>query len=244
MSIISAGMEKAGTGWYFNMTNDLIIASGVADIRQVREKYRLHFMLRYYNCNIGRPMLGKLIPLLIPHALTSSFVVKTHSSPPAAWSALAKNGPFTATYIYRDPRDVAISAFDHGRELRQKGETHSFASLQTIEQAIQITGEWLKTWDAWQKAPQTLLVRYEDLLGNPLQEVKRLTHFLNLDLPKERLEQIVASYQKDSAEVSQHEGLHFNKGIVQRYRQVLNTEQLALCEKLFSPYLEKMGYAN
>lgn len=244
MIIISAGMEKAGTGWYFNMTNDLLVATSGSDIRKVRQRFHLNFLLKYYNCNIGRPMFGKLIPLLIPHALSRSFVVKTHSSPPSTWGILAKTGLFAATYLYRDPRDVAISAFEHGQKLRQKGQTHSFARLHTIEQAIHRTSQWLETWDHWHAASHTLLVRYEDLLANPLQEVNRLVHFLNLHLPQARIEQIVASYQQDSAEVSQHEGLHFNKGIVQRYRQVLTADQLALCDRLFSPYIEPMGYSR
>ena len=36
MLILSVGMPRAGSGWYYNLTHDLIVSSGGQDARQVR----------------------------------------------------------------------------------------------------------------------------------------------------------------------------------------------------------------
>ena len=47
MIVLSGGMPKAGTGYYFNLTNDLLIVSGGQDIRRLREKYDLGAILKH-----------------------------------------------------------------------------------------------------------------------------------------------------------------------------------------------------
>ena len=53
MIILSVGMPRAGSGWYYNLTNDLILATGGQDARQIRKKYHLGRILTEVNCNIG-----------------------------------------------------------------------------------------------------------------------------------------------------------------------------------------------
>ena len=53
MIVISAGVHKAGSGLYFNLTNDLLIAAGMQDVREVKKEHGLADLLKNYNCNIG-----------------------------------------------------------------------------------------------------------------------------------------------------------------------------------------------
>ena len=41
MIILSTGMPRAGSGWYYNLTNDLIIAAGYQDGHKIRQRYHL-----------------------------------------------------------------------------------------------------------------------------------------------------------------------------------------------------------
>lgn len=165
MVIISAGMQKSGSGWYFNLTNDLLISAGYSDVREIRKKYSLESILEYYNCNIGELTEDK-IELITSLPLNESiFVVKTHSGPFDSLNKFISNGIVKATYIHRDPRDVVLSVLDHGERIRKQGENHFFGKIKTFEEAVL----WVKTelfpiWDEWNKLEDVLLVRYEDLL--------------------------------------------------------------------------------
>ena len=40
MIILSVGMPRAGSGWDYNLTNDLMLANGAQDARQIRQPER------------------------------------------------------------------------------------------------------------------------------------------------------------------------------------------------------------
>jgi hypothetical protein len=247
MIVLSAGMQKSGTAWYFNLTNDLLIAAGHQDVRAIRSRFCLYPILRHHNCNMGSPNPFKLALITIPHILGNTFVVKSHARPGVGLRLLTSAKIIRTTYIYRDPRDVAISAFEHGQRIRDSGATHTFAKFDSIKTSIAIVGKgFLGVWDAWmaysQAHPdQVLIARYEDLVADTAGEVKRLAAFLGLDVPAETWRKIIARYQGDKARADGI-GLHFNQGIVGRFRSILSSEELDLCKLHFGDYLEKMGY--
>ncbi|RME59924.1 hypothetical protein D6779_03200 [Candidatus Parcubacteria bacterium] len=241
MIIISAGMQKAGTGWYFNMINDILVAAGHQNVRQIRERYRLHSILKYQNCNMGRLLFPKFALLMLPHISGHTFVVKTHEAPTPTLRLLTKAKITKSLYIYRDPRDAAVSAFEHGVKLRKAGETHSFARLETPELAIQAARRWCSIWEAWSQFPSTLLVKYESLVHNPRHEIARLVEFLGVNLSLDVLDKIVTNYQRDRTS-DKSDILHFNKGIIGRYREILTREQQELCQTELNSFLSKMGY--
>jgi len=247
MIILSAGMEKSGTGWYFNMTNDLLVSAGYQDARVVRRKFFLHPILRDYNCNMGRPTLVKWTCLFIPHFFGNTFVVKTHDSPSSGvLRYLMFRKILKATYCYRDPRDVAVSAFEHGEKIRASGQMHTFGKLDSIEASIYFVKTLLTIWKEWLQysrvlGDHVLLVRYEDLLADPMGELRRLADFLEIEVPAEVLNKIIKTYQVDPSS-GNLKGLHFNKGVVGRFREVMNREQLDLCKEHFGTYLQWMGY--
>jgi hypothetical protein len=245
MIVVSAGMQKAGSGWYFNMINDLLVAGGQQDVRAIREKYHLHPILKYHNCLLSRPVWPKLILLLVPHLFGNTFVVKTHNRPTESLRWLMSRDVVRATYIYRDPRDVVVSAYRHGRKLRKQGQTHSFAKLETLEEAILATQEWLDVWDTWITTDGVLHTRYEDLLADPVVEMLRVADFLSLGVAAREVAKIVASYEpegKAAPEALEQAGLHFDKGMVGRFRTVMEAEEQALCREYYGDHLERMGY--
>ncbi len=249
MIVISAGMQKAGSGWYFNLTNDLLIAAGHQDVRDVRSRYHLDQLLRHENCSIGELTLLKLLRLLLLHFQGNTVVVKTHGHPiwPLRW--LLQLGLFQVTYIYRDPRDSVLSVLDHGNKVRETGgKSVGFAKLDTLERAANKALDWLSVWDQWQQLHQThpiLLTRYEDLVADPLSEVQRLIDFLNLNVSLDVAKQIVAKYQPDAETFDESaEKLHFNQGISGRFQSVMDEHQLAVCHDYFGDYLARMGYGE
>ena len=247
MIVLSAGMQKAGTGWYFNLTNDLLVAAGYQDVRDIRDKYDLHSILKYGNCNLEQLTRRNLDLVAIPHFAGNTFVVKTHCAPSTSLRGLVSAGMIRATYIYRDPRDVAISAFEHGQMLRSRGETdHQFARLNSIADAIYLTKRYLVVWDEWMQFGLALTVHYEDLIADIVGELERLAGFLSIDVPSEVLHQIVTAYQVAQIKVDGRKigRLHFNRGLVGRFKEVMSPEELDLCRQHFGDYLQKMGYSE
>ncbi len=244
MIALSAGMHKSGSAWYFNLTNDLLIAAGYQDIRIIRQKFRLHSILNGYNCNMGYATLSKLLRIVTPHVLGETFVVKTHSGPSKSLRYLISLGIMKATFIYRDPRDVVVSAFEHGQKIRSVGKTHTFAQWGNIGSSILRVKQQLSIWDAWMQYGQALMVRYEDLLVNPVNEVERLVDFLGLKkyVTDEDILGIIPAYQPDQLSDKEVSCLHFNKGVLGRFREVMSQNELALCQDHFGEYLQRMGY--
>lgn len=247
MIILSAGLEKSGTGWYFNLTNDLLVAAGYRNVRLVREKYHLQGILREFNCNVGQPTFFKLTQLLLPHLFGNAFAVKTHGSPSSKFlHYLMHFGILKATYIFRDPRDIAISAFEHGEKIRANHQMHTFGILDSIEASILFVKSRLKIWGQWEECRQAysnhmLFVKYEDLVADPLKESRRLVDFLEIDVSSKILLEIEKRYAIDSSG-RDLKGLHFNKGVAGRFRRVMNQKELDLCLEHFGGYLQRMGY--
>ena len=66
MIILSVGMPRAGSGWYYNLTHDLVTATGGQDARQIRQRYHLESILTEVNCNIGALTPRRLVAISIP----------------------------------------------------------------------------------------------------------------------------------------------------------------------------------
>ena len=81
MIILSVGMPRAGSGWYYNLTNDLVVASGYQDGRQIRKRYHLQNILTEVNCNIGALTPRRLLAVLLPSLMGNTFVIKAHAAP-------------------------------------------------------------------------------------------------------------------------------------------------------------------
>jgi len=241
--IISAGLQKSGSGLYFNLSNDLLIASGKEDIHKLREKYNLYDLLNYYNCNIGILNESNLKCLLPIHEAGHTFVVKTHAGPSDFVERLMKKGIVKVTCIFRDPRDVVLSAIDHGKKIRNQGENHTFSSCTSFENTIPQVISWLEnSIMKWMELENVLLIKYENLIVNPVEELKRLAAFLGIQVNKIDLESLYAKYYRNNLDDFQIDYLHFNVGIPGRYKEILEEKDLCRFTRIFSQYLEKMNY--
>jgi hypothetical protein len=243
MIVISASLQKSGSGWYFNLTNDLLVAAGHDDVRALRERYRLYDALEDENCRVNtRP--GPLLKLYRLHRRGHTFVVKTHAPPTPGLRLLLALGAAAVTYIYRDPRDVVLSALDHGREAREADPANALARLHSVEDAARYVAGLLDPLEGWRRRPETLLVRYESLRADPAAELRRLARHLRLDVDDGAIEGIVGRYDRGTLGEQERRALHFNRGVVGRYAEELSASERAACERLLGPHLERLGYAS
>jgi len=239
MIVLSVGMPRAGSGWHYNLINDLMKTTGCADARDIREKYRLQNILTEVNCNIGVLSLRRLAMVTLPAVAGNTFVIKAHAGP-TFWSRALSSFGMLRTYIFRDPRDAMLSAFDYGQRALEKGRPNAFSHIINFEAAIQFMEGYLKIWDKWNNENHVHISRYEDLLMNYESETAQLIDFLRLDRSKPAVDEVLQGYRPSQAQSQQ--GLHFYKGKIGRFRKVYSEQQQKTLVERFRPYLVKMGY--
>jgi hypothetical protein len=241
MIVLSVGMPRAGSGWHYNLIHDLMATTGCAEARDIRAKYHLESILTEVNCNIGVLSLRRLAMVSGPALLGQTFVIKAHSAPTMAARALIQGGLVRATYIYRDPRDAMLSAFDYGHRAMEKGRPNAFSHLTDFSKTVDFIEEYVDGWHQWMKVPGVLKARYEDLLTGYDAEAAKLVAFLGLDGANEKVKAVVDQY-RPGGQVQGQQGTHFYKGQVGRFRERYTEEEKKALVERFGATLQRMGY--
>jgi hypothetical protein len=239
--VVAVGMPRAGSGWHYNFIHDLVVANGGQNASVIRRRFLLQKILTEVNCNIGAFTARRLLPVMFPAYINNYFVVKAHAGPSPLALRLIRSGMLQPLYIYRDPRDALLSAFEYGQRKRKLGRTGAFAELREIDAAIVFMVEYVQISKAWLSCTQALHTRYEDFLINYPGESKKIVDFLDLDYNENVIQEVVRKFQPERGSSNQP-GTHFVKGKIGRYREVFSEEEQLKCIEAFSPYLVEMGF--
>jgi hypothetical protein len=233
-------MPRAGSGWHYNLVHDLMKTTGCADAREIRKRYRLQSILTEVNCNIGVLSARRLALVTLPALVGNTFVIKAHAGPTFASRLLQRLGLLRTTYIYRDPRDAMLSAYDYGQRALHRGHPNAFSHLTDFQKSIDFIMDYIRIWEKWMKEKGVLNARYEDLLTDYDHEAKRLVEFLKLKEADPEVQKVVDGYRPGAAEGQQ--GLHFYKGKIGRFREAYSPEEQSVLREKFGIYLQRMGY--
>jgi aryl sulfotransferase len=240
MIVLSVGMPRAGSGWHYNLVHDLMKTTGCADARDIRERYRLQNILTEVNCNIGVLSARRLSLVALPALVGNTFVIKAHAGPTSASRLLQRLGLLRITYIYRDPRDAMLSAYDYGQRAIKKGRPNAFSYLTDFQKSVDFIMEYIHIWEKWMSEQNVLIARYEDLLTDYENEVARLVGFLKLNGSRNEVQEVIDRYRPGAAEGQQ--GLHFFKGKIGRFRESYTAEEQTILQDKIGLYLQRMGY--
>ncbi len=240
MIVLCVGMPRAGSGWHYNLIHDLMETTGCADARDIRARFHLEKVLTEVNCNIGVLSARRLAMVSLPAALGNTFVIKAHAGPTAASRLLAGAGLLRITYIYRDPRDAMLSAFNYGQRALSKGRPNAFSHLTDFDQSLAFITDYVRIWEAWMRQKNVLISRYEDLLTDYDGESRRVVKYLGLDENRPKVRQVIENYRPGNVEGQQ--GTHFFKGKIGRFRDSYSAEQQQVLAARLGPFLSKMGY--
>ena len=240
MIILSVGMPRAGSGWHYNLIHDLMKTTGATDASAIREKYRLQSILTEVNYNIGVLSARRLGMVTLPALLGNTFVIKAHAGPTSTSRLLQGLGLLRISYIYRDPRDAMLSAFEYGQRGLKRGRPNAFSYLTDFQKSLDFIMDYVRIWDRWNREKNVHITRYEDLQTNYANEVSRLVKFLKLDGDRPEIQKVIESYH--GPVVEGQKGLHFNKGQIGRFRESYSAEQQAILKEKMAAYLVRMGY--
>lgn len=222
--------------------HDLIVAAGGKDAREIRSRYHLEPILTEVNCNIGALTPRRLLLALLPSLFGKTYVLKAHAAPTPLAKRFLQKGWIKAAYIYRDPRDALLSAYENGKRAREKGNYNAFAELIDFEHALDFMRHYVAISEQWLAIPEVLATRYEDLLSDYETEALRLARFLGLDPSGPQIQAVIQRYQPHHAQEDQ-KGLHFRQGKIGRHRQVFSEIELEILNRTFQPYLLAHGYS-
>ena len=241
MIIVSAGMQKSGSAYFYNILNDLLIASNYQDARLIKEKYKLDDVMQWHNNNVGDLDNKLLYRLLKISYREKRFAIKTHSGPTKLLKRLLYFKQAKTIYIYRDPRDVLLSVFDHGKKIISLGQNHTFAQMMEFDIAFKNVKNWTKIWKNYSEMNSVLSIKYEDLLAQPVEIIHKVSSYLNLKVSDQKIQEILLKFDKNN-ENAVMTGLHFNKGIAKRYETELTEEQKQKFKSELGETILAMGY--
>ena len=240
MIVLSVGMPRAGSGWHYNLIHDLMQAKGCADARDIRSRFHLDSILTEVNCNIGVLSTRRLALVSIPAFLGNTFVIKAHAGPTSASRLLSAVGVLHVTYIYRDPRDAMLSAFDFGERARIKGRPNAFSHLTDFDKSLAFITDYIRIWEMWMREKNVLIARYEDLLTHYDTESRRLADYLGVRSDRPGINAVIEHYRPEQVEGQQ--GTHFYKGKIGRFRVAYTADQQKVMAERLGAFLPKMGY--
>ncbi|MBT6510149.1 MAG: sulfotransferase domain-containing protein [Alphaproteobacteria bacterium] len=163
-----------------------------------------------------------------------------------------------AIYIVRNPLDVLSSFADFQGvgidEAITIMATQDFATMQTDGNVCETLGSWSQHVSSWTKQSSQgfHVVRYEDLIDDPVKAFGEVLAFMKLEVAHKRLERAVrnASFkelrkQEDERgfnERPDHQQRFFRKGRAGQWKHELSAAQVArMCDE-HGEMMEKFGY--
>ncbi len=234
MIIVSSGFPKSASTLLFLYTEEILRQSGIRSAQtNFRKKYPEGFINRFGFLNTSY--------LLFLNLFSGSVVVKTHSGPDFFLRMLIRMKIAKVYYSVRDPRDVILSALDHSSKARTKGAQtpadKSFAIYMTKEDLYTPLKMHFSRYLAWNAFGAYLEVRYENLLTNPENELKKVLQFLGLNQFEKLLPEIVDSFARKKSETK-----NFNKGELSRFEKEFSSDEIIQIENEINFMISGMGY--
>ena len=240
--ILSVGMPRAGTGWFHNITQILVLSAGGVQANDIRKKYNLSRLLTEVNCNIGSISSYRILPVTAPLIFEPNYVIKLHGERKPLADLMIKTGLIKATFIYRDPRDAALSIYEYGQTASKYDYVNNdFAHIRSIEEAIDYISPYIDIARGWISSNRVFTVKYEDMFIDFDEIIKELLSFLEIDLELEVGLKLIEEF-RPGINVVNRRFTHFKKGKIGRHQQKFSQPQIDYCNQKFGDFLREQGY--
>lgn len=155
----------------------------------------------------------------------------------------------------RDPRDVIISEYWFVRRTPHHA-SHDLTNRLSLSEYIterltngafeRMTIDWIREWTRNRNPEQSRILRYEDLLAEPLRQLREATVFLGLDVSDHVLRATVGrnSFAKKAARSQGEEDTSkfLRKGTADQWKEVFDKSQLELFSAAGEDVIRKLGY--
>ncbi|MFC1819414.1 sulfotransferase domain-containing protein [Thermodesulfobacteriota bacterium] len=242
LTVIVGSSWKVGSTWLFNLVRDLgYFNSG---IKGIPEEYK----------EFGTILLDKPGILDFLSHLSGYNIFKTHSYP----VEYQKDSNIRFLTIYRDPRDVVISAIFYAANIEEyKGgwgkEFRQLSEKDKIMVFFQRSEVYITKMEKWLETPTAYSLKYEDLKESPVKELLSVLDYLGIARSESKIKQVI---EKNSFETisgrkpgDEQKDKILRKGIVGDWKNYFDNHQ---CIEMFknaqngrwNRLLVKMGYED
>ncbi len=197
----------------------------------------------------------------IVQRIGSVSLIKTHAALGQLGNIPTHNLAVSAgtIYIVRDPRDVAVSLAAHNGSTVDAAitdmATQSYGTQNSDQAAFEVWGSWSENTVSWTEPPHdaVLVVRYEDMLGDPTPTFTAVaSHLRQRPTPEQIAEAIELSSFKelrdaeiaagDFRERSERADRFFREGRAGEWREKLSPDQVKRIEDTHGAQMIKFGY--
>ena len=236
--VVCTGIIRSGWTWSFNVCRHLADLTGRRRGEQVMSGFlKADDLERWFAEGTNRPR--------------GPAVVKAHDVGPKALAAL-RAGAVRSVCTIRDPRDCVVSdvAFNRG----------------WLDASVRRVSANLSDLPYYLSAGNTLFVRYEEMVANPLRQVARIAAHMGVDADPIDLGRIDAMTGLHSARataaglryrpavdlewcdgrrvdpITQLHGDHIRTGRVGGWRDELTAAEQGQVSQAFHPWLVELGY--
>lgn len=182
-----------------------------------------------------------------------------------------KNNTLATIYVVRDPRSL-VESFSNYYKINKDAAIKSITSKELVSGAgfiknkqnnvFTIIGSWNDHYNSWTKANANLLIlRYEDLLIDPLKELNKIIVFLKKFIVfnyndfkiqniisstsfenLEKMEKEIGFFEVADIENNQNKIKFFNKGKQNDWRKYLNENEIEYISSKFNYEMKELGY--
>jgi hypothetical protein len=240
MFVLSAGMPKSGSTLLSLLQRDVLM-SFIKDNAQ--EAFEASIIMGefsgigYFVDNIDTPeILLKLKQFGDKHG---PFLVKSHCNLSGELEEMITQKIILASYIHRDPRDVILSAIDHGkRPVRNPMIGNFFSQFIDVPSSIPLVQSFCTVAIQWINQSDVLKYTYHELLNDPVTAIITFTKALEINPEANQLQRII-SHQLSFKETGKRQ---FNTGKILRFREEMSSSDLHLCNKILINEIISLGY--
>ncbi len=232
MIILNTGLPKSATTLLFEYQSDL-----VKELTEPNgfEEFRTQNKSRFVQ-NLDERIYQMIIDI---HEEYGNLVIKIHKPPDYYMKKLVEKDGAKVTCCYRDPRDIVLSALDHGVKSRNGlFKSGAFGNLFTAQDVIVEFKDWVNIFYEWREYGHAMMIQYETFIENKVTLLLKMIKYLNIELP---IETVLKIYEKKEKEKESKP--IFNKGTCYRWKSEMSQEDIDKCNSLLYEEIYKMGYA-
>ena len=270
--IIVASYPKAGTTWTQEMVwligNDLDFKAAEEHLDKRFPHFELCTIVDFQKM---KDTLGATRPEFVGNSLNyirnqdGVRYIKTHLP-----YDLLPNQVLTGTklpriiYVMRDPKDVCVSYFHHGRLIQGwRADFENFSKV-FLSEKIMFGSYWKHVLGFWEQRhkPNILIITYEDMKIDLLGVIRKVAEFLNKELPEEKIPQLLkhlsfesmknnrAVNQQDKIESRKkhklvpEDGAFMRSGTSQSYKGEMTEELVSKFDQWSKQYISHSSFAN
>ncbi len=148
-----------------------------------------------------------------------------------------ESGTIIATFCFRDPRDMILSAMDHRIRALNDGK-NAFSNFTSVSASIPETITWSDMACTWVESDLALPLQYGDTVADPAGQIRRIANFLNIE-PDEHLVKCLLELEKKSRKYGRCE---FNRGNLSRFSEEMTLDEIALCNDQLGDWIKRLGF--